>query len=204
MKAGIVVMAELHGELADRVAAIQQRFDPRMANELPPHITLTGSSGAGPIPADTPVTDVQRALAAAAAAIEPFTVRFGAPERFMQSTVVVLPVSPNGPIRALHERIIQSGLHFERPRFTFTPHCTLSFYPELAREALRELLRIRVDAPVLVDRIQGYRSLGLTRTERIADCPLGEGTMNPEQGAPNPEQGTPGGAPDAGSSAPSP
>jgi 2'-5' RNA ligase len=173
MKPGIVVMAELHGELAERIAAIQRRFDPRMAAELPPHITLTGSSGAGPIDASTPVGDVQRALAAAAAATEPFTVRFGAPERFMQSTVVVLPVSPNGPIRALHERIVKSSLRFEQPRFTFSPHCTLSFYPQLAKASLRDLLAVRIDSIVLVDRIQAYKSLGLTRTAKVADLPLG-------------------------------
>lgn len=180
MKPGIVVMAELHGELAARIAEIQRRYDPRMAAELPPHITLTGSSGAGPIPANTPVADVKRALEQAARGIEPFTVRFEAPERFMQSTVVVLPVSPNGLIRTLHERIITSGLDFEQPRFTFTPHCTLSFYPQLDRDALRELLRVRIDSPVIVDRVQAYRSVTLTRSERVADAPLGAGaTLEP-------------------------
>ena len=175
MKPGIVVMAELHGELAARIAELQQRFDPRMAAELPPHITLTGSSGAGPIRAGTSDAAVQQALTEAARGIEPFTVRFEPPERFMQSTVVVLPISPNGPIRELHERIVKSGLEFEPPRFTFTPHCTLSFYPQLDRAVLRELLAVRIASPVLVDRIQAYRSRGLTRTERIADARLGTG-----------------------------
>lgn len=173
MKPGIVVMAELHGELAERIAEIQRRFDPRMAAELPPHITLTGSSGAGPIAATTPIAEVQRALEQAASHIEPFTVRFLAPERFMQSTVVVLPVSPNGPIRELHERIVKSGLEFEQPRFTFTPHCTLSFYPQLDRAALRELLSVRIESPVVVDRIQAYRSISLSRSERVASAALG-------------------------------
>ena len=179
MKPGIVVMAELHGELAERIAEIQRKYDPRMAAELPPHITLTGSSGAGPISPKTPVADVQQALERAAYAMEPFTVRFQPPERFMQSTVVVLAVSPNGPIRELHERIVKSGLEFEQPRFTFTPHCTLSFYPQLAKQALAELLRVRIDTPVLVDRIQAYRSLDLTRTERIADAALGADAARP-------------------------
>jgi hypothetical protein len=92
--------------------------------------------------------------------------------QFMQSTVVVLPIDPNGPIRALHERIKLSGLTYERPRFTFTPHVTLSFYPELSRDALRELRRFRITESILIDKIQAYRALDLTRSIRIADFPL--------------------------------
>ena len=102
----------------------------------------------------------------------PFTVRFQPPMRFMQSTVVVMPIDPNGPIRALHERIKSSGLSYEPPRFTFTPHCTLSFYPELDRERLRELLRVRFDEPVVIDSMQAYRAVDLTRTRKVLDLPL--------------------------------
>ena len=93
--------------------------------------------------------------------------------RFMQSTVVVMPIDPNGPIRALHERIKRSGLPYEPPRFTFTPHLTLSFYPQLTRERLRELLRFRVSEPVLIDAMQAYRAIDLTRTKRVLDLPFG-------------------------------
>ena len=151
MKPGIVVMSELHGELAERVRAIQQRFDPRMAAELPPHITISGSSGMGPISPDTTDEELRAALARVAESTAPFPVQFEPPMRFMQSLVVVMNVDPNGPIRALHERIKSSGLAYESPRFTFTPHCTLSFYPELSREQLRELLRFRIEGPVTVD-----------------------------------------------------
>ena len=92
--------------------------------------------------------------------------------RFMQSTVVVMNADPNGPIRALHERIKTSGLAYEAPRFTFTPHCTLSFYPELPRDQLRELLRVRVEEPVTIDAIQAYRAVTLTRTRKVLDLPL--------------------------------
>ena len=68
--------------------------------------------------------------------------------KFMQSVVVVLPIDPYGPVRALHERIKSSGIPSEPPRFAFTPHCTLSFYPELSREKLRDLLSIRIEEPV--------------------------------------------------------
>lgn len=172
MKPGIIVMSELRGPLADRVREIQQRFDPRMAAELPPHITITGSSGMGPISPETTNVELQLALEHVAAETRPFSVRLEPPMRFMQSLVVVMNVEPNGPIRALHERIKSSGLAYEVPRFTFTPHCTLSFYPELSPPQLRELLRIRIEEPVPIDSIQAYRAVTLTRTKKVADLPL--------------------------------
>jgi len=172
MKPGIVVMSELHGDIAAWLSAIQRRYDPRLANELPPHITITGSSGMGPIAPSTTIDELRGALDGVAKSTPSFSVRFQPPTRFMQSTVVVMAIDPNGPIRALHERIKSSGLAYEPPRFTFTPHCTLSFYPELDREKLRELLRLRFDEPVTIDSIQAYRTVTLTRTRKVLDLPL--------------------------------
>jgi 2'-5' RNA ligase len=172
MKPGIIVMSELHGTIGARLREIQQRYDPRMAAELPPHITITGSSGMGPISPTTTDDELREALTSVAEATPPFAIRFDPPMRFMQSTVVVMAIDPNGPIRALHERIKASGLAYEQPRFTFTPHCTLSFYPELPRERLRELLRTRFDEPVTIDSIQAYRAVDLTRTQKVLDLPL--------------------------------
>lgn len=172
MKPGIVVMAELTGDLAERLLAVQRRFDPRMANELPPHVTITGSSGMGPIVPETTDDELRRALEPVARSCAPFSVRLQPPIRFMQSTVVVMQIDPNGPIRALHEQIKQSGLRYEPPRFTFTPHVTLSFYPELTRERLRELTRVRFNDPVLIDSIQAYRAVNLTTTIKVLDLPL--------------------------------
>jgi 2'-5' RNA ligase len=172
VKPGIIVMSELQGDVAARVLDVQRRFDPRMAAELPPHVTITGSSGMGPISPDTTDEEMIEALEPVAAASAPFAVTLQPPMQFMQSTVVVLPIDPNGPIRALHERIKSSGLSYERPRFTFTPHVTLSFYPELSRDALRELTRFRVREPITIDRIQVYRALDLTRSIRVVDLPL--------------------------------
>lgn len=172
MKAGIIVMSELTGAIADRIRSIQERYDPRLAAELPPHITLTGSSGMGPIPVRTPVADLALALEPVAHATAPFTVRFQLPMRFMQTTVVVLPVDPHGPIRALHELIKASGLAFEAPRFPFTPHCTLSFYPELTKRQYQSLLAERVDEDVVVDRVEVYRAERATRTKKVLELLL--------------------------------
>jgi 2'-5' RNA ligase len=172
MKPGIVLLAELSGQVADRILEIQKRYDPRMAAELPPHITMSGSSGMGPIPPETTADELRGFLEPIARETAPLSVRFQDPMKFMQSNVVVLPLDPYGPIRRLHERIKTSGVPFEKPRFAFTPHCTLSFYPELSRQKVNELLSIRIDEPVTIDRIAAFRSLTLTRTENILELPL--------------------------------
>jgi 2'-5' RNA ligase len=173
MKPGIVVMFELGGTLAERLRELHVHYDPRMAAELPPHITITGSSGMGPIAPDVTDEALRAALEPVALATAPFSVQLEPPMRFMQSTVVVMPIDPNGPIRALHERIKGSGLPYEPARFTFTPHLTLSFYPQLTRDRLRELLRFRVSEPVLIDAIQAYRAMDLTRTKCVLDLHFG-------------------------------
>jgi 2'-5' RNA ligase len=172
VKSGIVLLAELTGPVADRIHEIQAKYDPRMAAELPPHITLTGSSGMGPIAATTPLELIRDALAPIARDTPPLTIHFQPPMKFMQSLVVVLPIDPYGPIRPLHERIKASGIPAEPPRFAFTPHCTLSFYPELSKEKLRNLLSIRIDEPVTIERIAAYRAVTLTRAENVLEIPL--------------------------------
>ena len=172
MKSGIVLMAELTGPVAEQIHEIQKRFDPRMAAELPPHVTLSGSSGMGPTPASIPTARIRELLEPITRATPPLSVYFQPPMKFMQSVVVVLPIDPHGPIRSLHERLKTSGLPYEPPRFAFTPHCTLSFYPELSREKLRDLLSIRIDEPVVIDRIAAYKAVTLTRTENILELPL--------------------------------
>ena len=172
MKPGIIVMSELRGAVAERLLEIQRQYDPRMVAELPPHITITGSSGMGPISPDTTDAELRAALEPVAAGIAPFTVRLEPPMQFMQSPVVVMEIDPNGPIRALHEAIKSSGLAYEQPRFTFTPHVTLSFYPTLTRDRVRELRAVRIDEAISVDSIQAYRATDLTRTKKVLDLPL--------------------------------
>ncbi len=140
---GIFVIAELDGVIGEHVRAIQQRFDPKLAAESPPHVTLIGSSGAGPIPVETPVALLRSAIEPVAAATPPITLRFGPPMRFLQREIVVLPLDPHGPLRALHQRLKESGIPFAPARWPFTPHCTLSFYPTLTQETLRPLLALR-------------------------------------------------------------
>ena len=150
---GIFIIASVGPAATERIAAIQREFDTKLAATAPPHVTIAGSSGVGPMNPTTTLADLRRALEPIAASTPPLVLPFGPPIRFMQTTIIVLPLDPHGPLRMLHERIATSGLRFDRPRFSFTPHCTLSFYPTHNAAMLRRLHAIRVTEPAVIDRI---------------------------------------------------
>jgi 2'-5' RNA ligase len=151
---GIYVIAPLQPSLSAVIGDIQARFDPKLARMMPPHITIIGSSGAGPIAPATPVDDLKQALEPIAGTTPPLTLALGNPVRFMQTEIIVLPLRPYGPLRELHERIANSGLTYARPRFAFTPHITLSFYRQLSADERRVLLALRIDEAAEVTRIE--------------------------------------------------
>jgi len=152
-KSGIFILVNLQGELADTIHEIQKRFDPRMANFAPPHFTLIGSSGAGPIAADTSIDRLYEGLDPIAKTTAPLSLHFERPVRYMQTNTFALPLDPHGPLRALHDRVKRSGLSFARSRHAFTPHVTLSHYRTPTDAEAKELLSMRIDEPFLVDHL---------------------------------------------------
>jgi len=153
---GIFILGELGGAVAESLHAISRRHDPRLAAARRPHITLAGSSGVGPMAAATPERLLRERLAPIAATTPPLELTLGVPERFPGTNIVALPVDPHGPIRMLHDRIASSGLHFAAPRFSFSPHVTLTLYRTLTQDALGELLAVRADGTVVLDRLDVY------------------------------------------------
>jgi 2'-5' RNA ligase len=172
VKSGLLVIAPVGEPLRERVLEVQRRFDPKLAALQPPHVTVAGSSGMGPISTRTTEAELRAALEPVARSTAPMSLPLLAPVRFMQSNVVVWPLDPHGPLRALHDRVRAAGLLYERARFTFTPHVTLSFFPEPTPEALREMLAIRLEEPVVVDRLEVHETLDLTRTRLVLTLPL--------------------------------
>lgn len=171
-KAGIFVIADIPGAVGERIAALQKEYDPLLTRLGPPHVTITGSSGMGPIAADTSVDELRTKLAPIAEMTPPITLRFGQPTRFMQTEIVVLPLDPHGPLRRLHERIKTAGLRAARPRFFFTPHVTINLYRELPREALTELMAERFPEPVTIDAIQCHLTRDTGETWHLLTLPL--------------------------------
>jgi energy-coupling factor transport system ATP-binding protein len=75
-------------------------------------------------------------------------------------------------LRELHDRIATSGLPFGRARYTFSPHCTLSLYATHSPEVEKEILRARIDEPVLIDAIQLYHTRDPQPSRKLLELPL--------------------------------
>ncbi|MGZ9143190.1 MAG: 2'-5' RNA ligase family protein [Candidatus Binatia bacterium] len=166
------MIAELGGVAGEHIRAINLKYDPRLAKYKAPHVTITGSSGVGPLPASVTVAEMVDKLGPIVASTPPLLLEFGAPIRFMQSEIIVMPLDPHGPLRIFHDRVANSGLPFQQARFTFTPHCTLSLYPTLTREAERELLAVRIKEPVLIDTVTLYHTLDPQPSKKLIELRL--------------------------------
>jgi 2'-5' RNA ligase len=174
---GIFILAELPPEIADRVRAINERYDPKLSRYKPPHLTLTGSSGAGPIPPSTTVEEMREKLEPIARDTAPITLSFQPPQRFMQTNILVLPVDSHGPLRILHDRIVTSGLPFTRARYTFSPHATLSLYQSLDAGSIRELLKTRIPEPFVINAIQLYHTRDPQPSRKLLELQLTGGSQ---------------------------
>jgi hypothetical protein len=169
---GIFIIAELGGEAGQLIREINERYDPRLARYKAPHVTITGSSGVGPIPASVGVEELREKLTPITTSTEPIRLQFAPPIRFMQTQIIVLPLDPHGPLRILHDRIATSGLPFQSARFTFSPHCTLSLYPTLTRDTERELLAIRISVPAEIDKLTVYHTMDPQPSKKLLELSL--------------------------------
>ncbi|HJP60244.1 MAG TPA: 2'-5' RNA ligase family protein [Gemmatimonadaceae bacterium] len=173
---GIFILAELPRSIAERLRAINERYDPKLARYKPPHITLTGSSGAGPIPPSVTAEALRTAVEPITQTTAPLELSFQPPQRFMQTNIIVLPIDPHGPIRVLHDRLVTSGLPFTRSRYTFSPHATLSLYPSRDSRSLRELLDVRIPESFVIDAIQLYHTREPQPSRKLLELQLTGGS----------------------------
>jgi len=175
MKAGIFVVAELGEPVREKILEVQRWADPRLAAGTPPHVTMVGSSGVGPLPLGTSVELLRERIEPITRETAPITMKFERPHRFMQTDIIVLPLDPHGPLRTLHERIAGSGLPFERARFQFSPHATLSFYPRMTPEMVKRLLALRFEDEVVISALQFYSTPHPQPSRKVLELRL-EGT----------------------------
>jgi hypothetical protein len=179
MADGIYIVADLFGHEADRIDALTRELDPKYANLFRPHVTLTGSSGAGVLPSGVSAAELIAALTDVAGDIAPLDFVFGAPERFPATNIIMLPLPVHGQVRWLHDRIARCGLPFAAPRFAFTPHCTVHFFRTMTDAAWQRAQRFRVRGPIRVARIQAYETREPQRAKLLCDIAL-RGLASPE------------------------
>lgn len=156
--AGSFVLVPVLGAAGDALDAMRRTHDPKLANTNKPHLSLIGSSGAGPILPAHDAAAVRDALGAVAARVAPFEVRAGRAMRFPGTDIVSFELDPHGPLRALHEAVKGSGLTFGPVRFPFSPHLTINFYRTLDRARERALTALVLEHPVRVDRLELSRT----------------------------------------------
>jgi 2'-5' RNA ligase len=173
VKSGIFVIAPIEGEVGEHIATLQRTYDPRILKLGPPHVTIIGSSGAGPVAPTTPVDELRRKITPIALDTPPIAITFQPPMRFMQTEIVVLPLDPHGALRELHERLKTSGLPYAKPRFYFTPHVTLNLYRELPRDLLNRLLLERFPETVMLRRIECHLTTDSGDSTLLVEIPLG-------------------------------
>jgi 2'-5' RNA ligase len=170
---GIFVVAEVAGPLRQRIESIQREHDPRLIALWPPHVTLIGSSGAGPIVASTSVRELREAFEPITSQTPALELRFGAPYRFPDRDIVVLPLDPHGALRELHERLKMAGVRMHTARYPFTPHCTLTMYPPLSRVRERRLTSLRFDEVLVIDHLRVILTRAPQPVVPLLDLPLG-------------------------------
>lgn len=156
--AGSFVLVPVAGAAAAALDAMRREADPKLAATNAPHLSLTGSSGAGPILPDEPLDRIRDCLEAAVRETAPFELRAGLPMRFPGTDIVSFELDPHGALRTLHERIKTSGLRFGPVRFPFSPHLTISYYRTLDRAAEQRLLTLRLAPPIVIDRLELSRT----------------------------------------------
>lgn len=169
---GIFILAELKGEAGRKIREINERYDPRLARYKPPHLTITGSSGVGPIPPSVPVSELRAKLEPITRTTAPLELSLRSAQRFLQTNIIVLPLDHYGPLRELHDRIVNSGLPFARARHTFSPHCTLSLYVTHPSQVEQELLRTQIGDTVIIDSIQLFHTRDPQPSHLLLELPL--------------------------------
>jgi 2'-5' RNA ligase len=122
------------------------------------------------------VEEMRHKIEPIAAETPPLTLAFRAPQRFMQTDIIVLPLDAHGPIRVLHDRLISSGLPFTRARYTFSPHCTLSLYQSLDAKSIRELLKTRIPESFVISAIQLYHTRDPQPSRKLLELALTGGS----------------------------
>jgi 2'-5' RNA ligase len=111
-----------------------------------------------------------------AARTPPLVLTWGAPMRFIGRDIVVLPLDPHGPLRALHDALCAAlrgaGVRYEATRWPFTPHCTLTLYATLTPESMSSLLAFREREPWRMHTLRAYHTRDNVPPRLLADVPL--------------------------------
>lgn len=157
------ICLDLSGPAAAAIQALRRRCGYGQNGVNPPEITVAGSSGVGPLAVGQDAAEVFAALDAVAARTPPVTVDFAGLVRFPDTDIVVAVPADPGPLTALHEQLVASGISFDPDEHPWTPHCTIT-------QSLHDLAGDVDD--LLAEPVPGVAEGGLLSTYVAARLPL--------------------------------
>jgi len=134
------IVAELPDELALWVRNVRERFEPALV-PMPEEITLTGSSGVGPLLKGQALSDVGRKIQKAIKGKTEFSFALLGISHFKSTDIFFAQPEREG-FDTLHNALKTSGLEFKESPFPYNPHCSLKGITALEagqREALEAL-----------------------------------------------------------------
>lgn len=137
------IVLDLPPTVGGEVIELRKRFDEYEAN-LPPEITLSGSSGIGVLCANQDAELVLKAVERVGRKYLPFSTSFVSMERFLGVSIYWLKPKDREPFDTLQMALIAEGIRFESSPFPFNPHCTISATVDLTEEQEHELLNIAI------------------------------------------------------------
>ena len=121
------IVLEIPEPMATKVRRYRMLFDKERC-ALPTEITLTGSSGVGPISLGQDLEDVFSLIDSVSAKFEPFDAYFDNVEAFNSSDTYFLSFRNPEPFKRLHRAFAESGILFDPTPYPFTPHCTIKLH----------------------------------------------------------------------------
>ncbi len=137
----------LKGKAALTINSLRQRYDVKTATAIAGHMTI-----AGPCNTEIPSSQIQDILARFATTLQPIPLTIGGVETFLpRSVTCYLGISPQGPLKALHNTLI-SQLNWTE-RYPYHPHVTITENLTRARteEAVDQLQSLNIHETDMLD-----------------------------------------------------
>lgn len=107
------------------ITQLRRYFDDYTA-ELPPEITVAGSSRLGVLGARQSYRVVSDLIERICDSFAPIKTAFTSVERFPNTQIFWLKPRDRGPFDLLHNALRSSGISFDPCPFPYNPHCTIS------------------------------------------------------------------------------
>lgn len=118
------IVAEIPEPVRSAIQSIRNHLG-SPTSRLPVEITLAGSSGVGPIPAGTDLSQIVSEMGRIFANVPPFGVSFSGFGVFPGTSLVYLCPTGRTPFDDIHEALRKSNIPFSQSAFPYNPHCTV-------------------------------------------------------------------------------